>query len=333
MKSDETKTTGNSSIIGGKQKFKFSKKNGRFIIVLIVVLAVIAALLYFKPSDTKGEITENVDFYSDIETNVPVFNNEDKTKTEGVTAKDGEGAQGEAEAEVQTASIEPTAAPTTESAPESVPEAKTASTAPVTENTPQALTTIPTATVGLAPDLAEENAPQTTPEAQTPSTELAPALDAFENDDIKNKEKQDKALTELFNNAKNGKTAMQEEQNINYEGKQLVIPYNEGEQIKIYLYKNFSVKVFLGKQPNLKGKDIKKLDYFINGSDNDDSYKLRLLPNNILLLSKNTKVENWGGTDLFVTAGNKNYTFILLNAPTPAERTDSIRYTTNTSQL
>ncbi|WGM03337.1 hypothetical protein [Arsenophonus nasoniae] len=168
-------------------------------------------------------------------------------------------------------------------------------------------------------------------EANAGLTELIPEPDAFKKDYVTTKEQQEKQLSDLYHNAINGKTSEQDsQQNISYEGQQVMIPYNEGEQTKIYLYKNFSVKIFLGKQKNQK--DITTLDYFINGSDDGDSYKLRLLPNNVLLLSKNTNVESWGGTDLFVTTGGKNYTFILLNATTPSERTDSIRYISNTKK-
>ncbi|QBY46574.1 hypothetical protein QE197_22140 (plasmid) [Arsenophonus nasoniae] len=183
----------------------------------------------------------------------------------------------------------------------------------------------------LPPALEANKAAESASEANAGSTELTPDPDAFKKDYVTTKEQQEKQLSDLYHNAINGKTSEQDsQQNISYEGQQVMIPYNEGEQTKIYLYKNFSVKIFLGKQKNQK--DITTLDYFINGSDDSDSYKLRLLPNNVLLLSKNTNVESWGGTDLFVTTGGKNYTFILLNATTPSERTDSIRYISNTKK-
>ncbi len=81
------------------------------------------------------------------------------------------------------------------------------------------------------------------------------------------------------------------------------------------------MKIFL---PTIEA--VKELNYFINGSDHDDHFDIKLLPNNILLLSKKPSSEVWGGTDLFITHGKQNYTFILLSAKNPDERTDSIHY-------
>lgn len=306
MKPDETKNTiGSSSIAGKEKKFKLDKKKGRFLIVLIVVLVAVAALLYLKPTTSDKEIHDNVDFYSDLDSSVAVFKSEDKKDPQAQMAT----SESTLAPEANASSTELPLAPEANKAAKSAPEANVSSTE-------------------LPPAPEVNKAPETASEANAGSTELTSDPDAFKKDYVTTKEQQEKQLSDLYHNAINGKISERDSQkNINYEGQQVVIPYNEGEQTKIYLYKNFSVKIFLGKQENQK--EIKTIDYFINGSDNNDSYKLRLLPSNILLLSKNTNVESWGGTDLFVTTGGKNYTFILLNAPTPSERTDSIRYITN----
>lgn len=309
MKPDETKNTIGSSSIAGKEKnFKLDKKKGRYLIVLIVVLVAVAALLYLKPTTSDKEIPENVDFYSDLDSSVVVFKSEDKKDPQAKTAT----SESTPAPEANASSAELPLAPEANKAAESAPEANASSTE-------------------LPPAPEANKAAESASEANVGSTELTPDPDAFKKNYVTTKEKQEKQLSDLYHNAINGKTSEQDsQQNISYEGQQVIIPYNEGEQTKIYLYKNFSVKIFLGKQKNQK--DITTLDYFINGSDDGDSYKLRLLPNNVLLLSKNTNVESWGGTDLFVTTGGKNYTFILLNATTPSERTDSIRYISNTKK-
>ncbi|PAV04671.1 hypothetical protein CBG25_06915 [Arsenophonus sp. ENCA] len=319
MKPDETKNTIGSSSIAGKEKnFKLDKKKGRYLIVLIVVLVAVAALLYLKPTTSDKEIPDNVDFYSDLDSSVAVFKSEDKK-----------------DPQAQTATSESTSAPEANKAAESAPEANASATelppAPEANKAAESAPEANASSTELPPEPEANKAAESASEANAGSTELTPDPDAFKKDYVTTKEQQEKQLSDLYHNAINGKTSEQDsQQNISYEGQQVMIPYNEGEQTKIYLYKNFSVKIFLGKQKNQK--DITTLDYFINGSDDGDSYKLRLLPNNVLLLSKNTNVESWGGTDLFVTTGGKNYTFILLNATTPSERTDSIRYISNTKK-
>ncbi|HGJ5862960.1 MAG TPA: hypothetical protein ACHBZ9_05440 [Arsenophonus nasoniae] len=309
MKPDENKNTiGNSFIAGKEKKFKLDKKKGRYLIVLIVLLVAVAALLYLKPTTSDKEIPDTVDFYSDIDSSVAVFKSEDKKDPQAQT----ETSESTPAPEANANSTELPLAPEANKAAESAPEANASSTE-------------------LPPAPEANKAAERASEANAGLTELIPEPDAFKKDYVTTKEQQEKQLSDLYHNAINGKTSEQDsQQNISYEGQQVMIPYNEGEQTKIYLYKNFSVKIFLGKQKNQK--DITTLDYFINGSDDGDSYKLRLLPNNVLLLSKNTNVESWGGTDLFVTTGGKNYTFILLNATTPSERTDSIRYISNTKK-
>nr|WP_294350451.1 hypothetical protein [Providencia sp.] len=289
--------------------------NKKSMIAIAVSAVAIAVFVLLKPATDTTEI--DVNYYSDVETSIPVFNNPKEAKPESNSAENvakTDSPASEVKSDTDTGDVDKTLSEAVQGHSgdtekqeisdseqrindmlEHVNEAATS----VVEHT-QALSTNFT---GQPPAPADQDLSDVYYSNQAPTQQQ----------DFKNVF--DAALEERNKRHEN-------DQNLDYVGKQLTIPYAPNSQTKVYLYRNFAVKIFLPAQ----SEAVKELNYFINGSDHDDHFDIKLLPNNILLLSKKPSSEVWGGTDLFITHGKQNYTFILLSAKKPDERTDSIHY-------
>nr|WP_282559971.1 hypothetical protein [Providencia rettgeri] len=289
--------------------------NKKSVIAIAVSAGAIAAFFLLKPATDTTEI--DVNYYSDVETSIPVFNNPKEAEPESNNAEN----------------VAKTDSPTLEvkSDTVTVEVAKTLSEA-VKEHSGDTEKQLASDSEQKNNEMLEpvnEAATSVVEHTQALSTDFTgqpPAPVEQELSDVYYSNQaptQQQDFKNVFDAALEERNKRHEnDQNLDYVGKQLTIPYAPNSQTKVYLYRNFAVKIFLPTQ----SEAVKELNYFINGSDHDDHFDIKLLPNNILLLSKKPSSEVWGGTDLFITHGKQNYTFILLSAKNPDERTDSIHY-------
>ncbi|HIH7467300.1 TPA: hypothetical protein ACYSPB_002821 [Yersinia enterocolitica] len=289
--------------------------NKKSMIAVAVSAGAIAAFVLLKPATDTTEI--DVNYYSDVETSIPVFNNPKEAEPESNTAENvakTDSPASEVKSDTITSDVAKTLSEAVQEHPDVTekqnPSDNEQNINDMLEHVSEAATSVVEHTQALSTNFTGQ---PPAPAAQELSDVYYSNQAPTQQQDFKNAF--DAALEERNKRNVN-------DQNLDYVGKQLTIPYAPNSQTKIYLYRNFAVKIFLPAQ----SEAVKELNYFINGSDHDDHFDIKLLPNNILLLSKKPSSEVWGGTDLFITHGKQNYTFILLSAKSPDERTDSIHY-------
>jgi len=107
---------------------------------------------------------------------------------------------------------------------------------------------------------------------------------------------------------------------INFTGNSREVEYHIQDQNTVYLYDEFSAKVYL--LPLGKGE---KVNAYLSDKA---GWQVSLLPGNIVRINRAVNHSNWSpATDLFLVAGNRTYTLILQAVNRPELRTDSLRYT------
>ncbi len=275
-------------------------------IAVAVSAGAIAAFVLLKPATDATEI--DVNYYSDVETSIPVFNNPKEAEPESNSAEN------VAKTDTVTGDVAKTLSEAVEEhsgdTEKQNPSDSEQSINDMLEHVSEAATSVVEHTQALSTNFT----------GQPPAPAAQELSDGYYSNQAPTQQQDFKNVFDAALEERNKRT--ENDQNLDYVGRQLTIPYAPNSQTKVYLYRNFAVKIFLPAQ----SEAVKELNYFINGSDHDDHFDIKLLPNNILLLSKKPSSEVWGGTDLFITHGKQNYTFILLSAKSPDERTDSIHY-------
>ncbi|EML9903512.1 MULTISPECIES: hypothetical protein [Morganellaceae] len=292
--------------------------NKKSMIAVAVSAGAIAAFVLLKPATDATDATEiDVNYYSDVETSIPVFNNPKEAEPESNSAENvakTDSPTSEAKSDTVTGDVAKTLSEAVEEhsgdTEKQNPSDSEQSINDMLEHVSEAATSVVEHTQALSTNFT----------GQPPAPAAQELSDGYYSNQAPTQQQDFKNVFDAALEERNKRT--ENDQNLDYVGRQLTIPYAPNSQTKVYLYRNFAVKIFLPAQ----SEAVKELNYFINGSDHDDHFDIKLLPNNILLLSKKPSSEVWGGTDLFITHGKQNYTFILLSAKSPDERTDSIHY-------
>lgn len=105
----------------------------------------------------------------------------------------------------------------------------------------------------------------------------------------------------------------------NYKGQASVVPYELQSQNTVYVYGNFSAKVYL--LPIAKNEKIRS--YLADSK----GWEVTLLPDNIIRINRSPNKAAWtDATDLFLISGKRTYTIILQAVGEPQQRTDTLRY-------
>ncbi|MBP1428720.1 hypothetical protein J0A81_20660, partial [Providencia rettgeri] len=233
--------------------------NKKSMIAVAVAAGAIAVFVLLKPATDTTEI--DVNYYSDVETSIPVFNNPKEAEPESNSAENVTKTDSPA-SEVKSDSVTGDVAKTLSEAEQEhsdVTETQNPSDSEqsingMLEHVSEAATSVVEHTQALSTNFT----------GQPPAPAAQELSDVYYSNQAPTQQQDFKNVFDAALEERNKR--LENDQNLDYVGKQLTIPYAPNSQTKVYLYRNFAVKIFLPAQ----SEAVKELNYFINGSDHDD---------------------------------------------------------------